>query len=214
MAYFGKIGCMNCEETLDAQLCSLFVTEEYVYDAIKGLVGITLNFDRHCCDATVYEAVLMPLVDIIECRERAVEILSGFVKPVNSNNIADSILSLLENEWISILKTYFQLSYFLPSDSEEEEEESENDGSNKSDDSEKSRAERRRIEREELKEMMRTFGENTWEVFRCAVQNGNMAPFRKVTNSETWWFAAGATANVISIGEFAGVIMQTLNGDH
>ncbi|GLJ52707.1 hypothetical protein SUGI_1122280 [Cryptomeria japonica] len=169
MAYFDNVGCMNCEETLDAQLCSLFVTEEYVYDAIKGLVGITLNFDRHWCDATVCEAVLMPLVDIIECRERAVETLSGFVKPVNGNSIADSILSLPENEWISILKTYFQPSYFPPSDSEEEEDESENDGSNESDDSEKSRAEHRRVEREELKEMMRTFGENVWEVFRCVV---------------------------------------------
>ncbi|GLJ23817.1 hypothetical protein SUGI_0451980 [Cryptomeria japonica] len=124
-----------------------------------------------------------------EDRESAVEILSGFVKPVNYNNIADSILSLPENEWISILKTYFQPSYFLPSDSEEEEEEEEgeDDGSQESDASETSQAERRCVEREELKEMMRTFGENAWEVFRCAVQNGNMAPFRRITNSETWW---------------------------
>ncbi|GLJ18394.1 hypothetical protein SUGI_0325840 [Cryptomeria japonica] len=186
MAYFGNIGCTNYEETLDTQLRGLFVIEVYVYDAIKGLMGITLNFDRHWCDGTIYEAVLMPLVDIIECRERAVEILSGFVKPPN---------------------------YFLPSDSEEEEDEGEDDGSQESDASETSRAERRRVEREELKEMMRTFGENAWEVFRCAVQNGNMAPFRRIINSETWWFLAGATANVISIGEYAGVIMQTLNGE-
>lgn len=97
MAYFSNVGRMNYEETLDVQICSLFVTEEYVYDAIKGLMGITLNFERHWCDAMVYEAVLMPLVDIIECRERAVEILGSFVKPANGNSIADVILSLPEN---------------------------------------------------------------------------------------------------------------------
>lgn len=178
-------------------------------------MGITLNFDHHWCDATIYEVVLMPLVDIIECRERVVEILSGFFKPVNGNNIADSILCLPENEWISILKTYFQPSYFLPSDSEEEEEEEESDNEegNESNVPEISRAERRRVKREELKELMRTFGENAWEVFRCTVQNENMAPFHRVTNSETWWFSAGATASVINIEEYAGVIMQTLNGD-
>ncbi|GLJ12620.1 hypothetical protein SUGI_0194700 [Cryptomeria japonica] len=122
----------------------------------------------------------MPLVDIIECRERAVEMLNAFVKPVNGNSIANAILSLPENEWIK--------------------------------DSEKRREKRRRVEKEELKEMMRTFGEDAWEVFRCVVQNGNMAPFRRVTSSETWWFSAGATENVTNLGEFAGVIMQTFNG--
>lgn len=107
MAYFGNVGCMNCEETLDAQLCNLFISEEYVYEVIKGLIEITLNFEWHWCDSTVYEVVLMPLVDIIESRERAMELLCSFVKPVNGNCIADSILSLSKNVWISILKTYF-----------------------------------------------------------------------------------------------------------
>ncbi|GLJ31060.1 hypothetical protein SUGI_0621630 [Cryptomeria japonica] len=203
---------MNCEETLDAQIRSLFITEEYVYEAIKGLVGITLNFERHWCDSTVYEAVLMPLVDVIENRERAVELLCGFAKPVNGNCIADTILNLPENEWFSILKTYFQPNMFLPIESEDEEEESEGEGSEALDDSERKRTEARRLEMEELRELMRTFGENAWEVFRCAVQNGNMAPFRRVTNIETWWFSTGATETVISVGEYAGVIMQALYG--
>lgn len=153
----------------------------------------------------------MPLVDVIESRERVVEWLCGFVKTVNGNCIADSILSLSENVWISILKTYFQSDVLLPMDSEDEEEESEDEGSDESDDSKRNRAEHRHLEREELKEMMRTFRENAWEVFRCAVLNGDMAPFRRVKNFETWWFFGGATEIVINVGEFAGVILQTLN---
>lgn len=114
-------------------------------------MGITLNFDHHWCDSTIYEAILIPLVNIIECRERVVEIQSSFFKPVNGNNIAGSILSLLKDEWISILKTYFQPSYFLPLDSEEDDEVSEDDGSQESDASGTSRAQRRCVEREELK---------------------------------------------------------------
>lgn len=213
MAYFDNIGCMNCEETLDAQLRNLFISEDHAYDAIKGLVGITLNFERHWCDSNVYEVVLMPLVDIIEYRERVMELLCGFVKPVNGNYIANSILSLSENEWISILKTYFQPDVFLPTDSEEEEEESENEGSDDSNDSKRNRTECERLEKEELKEMMRSFRENAWEVFKCAMMNGDMAPFHKVTNSKVRWFSTGATETVTNVREFAGVIMQTLNGD-
>lgn len=63
----------------------------------------------------------------------------------------------------------FSTELLLAFDSEEEEEESENEEGNDSKTSETSWAERRRVEREELKELMRTFGENVWEVFRCAV---------------------------------------------
>ncbi|GLJ27742.1 hypothetical protein SUGI_0544500 [Cryptomeria japonica] len=115
---------------------------------------------------------------------------------------------------MSILKTYFQPEVFLPTNSKDDWEESENEGSEDSNNSERIRVKSRRLEKEEEREKMRTFGENAWEVFRCAVQNGNMVPFRRITNLEEWWFSDGATETVINVGEFAGDIMQTFNGMH
>ncbi|GLJ53735.1 hypothetical protein SUGI_1146620 [Cryptomeria japonica] len=133
--------------------------------------------------------------------EKGIVSVLDFIK-----SIANSILSLSKNKWISILKTYFQPDVFLPTDSEDEEE-SENEGSDDSNDSERNKAEHERLEKEELKEMMRTFEENAWEVFKCVVLNEDMAPFHQVTNSKVWWFSTGATETVTNVGEFAGVIM-------
>ncbi|GLJ31902.1 hypothetical protein SUGI_0642110 [Cryptomeria japonica] len=216
MAHFGEISCVNYEMHVGAQIRSLFVTEEYVYEAIQGLMGITLNFDMHWCDALIFEAVVLLLVDIIDLRERSVELMCGFVKSSVGNIIANGILGLDENTKVSILKTYFQLEYYLPSDSSEDANNSEGeeveDGS-EYENSDKGITTQKRLEKAEKRERMKTFVENAWEIFRCAVLNGNIDPFRRVTNSDEWWFPAASTANVISLGEYAALILQALRGE-
>ncbi|XP_059076988.1 probable L-type lectin-domain containing receptor kinase S.5 [Cryptomeria japonica] len=77
-----------------AKLRNPFCTKDYVHDSVRGLVGITLNYDRHWCEALVLEAVLLPLVDIINSKERVVELLARFIKPFIADSIANAILNL------------------------------------------------------------------------------------------------------------------------
>ncbi|GLJ11003.1 hypothetical protein SUGI_0140120 [Cryptomeria japonica] len=173
---------------------------EYVYDSIGGLVGITLNSNRHWCDALVLEAVLLPLADIIERKERVVKLLVGFIKPFIADIVAEAIL-------------------------EEEEEESEDDDIEKGDDIESSEGgdeafvnseeihdmAHREVWREE-QERLKTFGDEAWEIFRCDVFNGNMEPFRRITESDDWWLPESSTCKAIAIGEYAAMIYQAIGG--
>ncbi|GLJ16564.1 hypothetical protein SUGI_0283510 [Cryptomeria japonica] len=149
MAYFGMISCINCESTLNMQLRNLFLTEDHVYDSVWGLVGITLNFERHWCDAVVLEAVLLPLVDIIDSGERAVVLLAGFIKPFIADSVANVILSLEEAVKVSILKVYFQFDNYLPSETEDDHEEED------SQDSEDSAVDDESVDSDTIQEMAR-----------------------------------------------------------
>lgn len=228
MAYFGMINCINCESTMNTQLRNLFLTDDHVYDSARGLVGITLNFERNWCDTVVLEVVLLPLMDIIDSGESVVELLAGFIKPFIADCIANVILSLEENVRVSILKVYFQFDNYLPLDSEDDHEEEDSEDreefaedsedreeSAKDDESVDSDTIRQRARREvwkEEREKLKTFGDNAWEFFRCAVFNGNMEPFQRLTESDDWWLPENSTRNAINIGEYVAVIYQAIGG--
>ncbi|GLJ42697.1 hypothetical protein SUGI_0885230 [Cryptomeria japonica] len=175
MAHLGDVSCVNCSNALGAQPRNLFVTEDFVYDAIQGLIGISLNFEWHWCDAIFLEAVLMPLIDVIESGERVVE-------------------------------------DYLSSEPEDAPEEFDEDSGGLVDSDTRREMARREVWLEERKRL-KVFGENAWEVFRCVVFNGNMAPFRNLTEAMEWWLPERSTNNVISIGEYVAVIYQALSGN-
>ncbi|GLJ28744.1 hypothetical protein SUGI_0566570 [Cryptomeria japonica] len=112
---------LNCSIPLP-KLRNFFCTEEYVYNSIRGLVGITLNTNRHWCDALVLEAFLLPLVDIIEMKEHVVKLLASFIKPYIADTVAEAILSIEEDVRVGILKIYFQFENYLHIDSEDDGE--------------------------------------------------------------------------------------------
>lgn len=212
MAHFGDVSCVNCSNALGTQLRNLFFTEDFVYDAIRGLISIGLNFERHWCDATVLEAVIMPLIDVIESGERAVELFYGFVKPFIMDNVANDILSLDEGTKVSILKVYFQVEDYLSSELEDSLEESDEDSGGSMDSDTKWELAWREVWLEE-RERLKVFGENAWEVFWCAVFNENMVPFRNLTKVMEWWLLERSTNNIISIGEYVAMIYQALSGN-
>ncbi|XP_059071290.1 uncharacterized protein LOC131864838 [Cryptomeria japonica] len=82
----------------------------------------------------VLEAVLLPLVDIIDSGERTIELFAGFVKPLIADNIANVILNLEEVVKVSILKVYFQFENYLPLEIEEDPKEEDSDESVDGDD--------------------------------------------------------------------------------
>ncbi|GLJ44315.1 hypothetical protein SUGI_0927530 [Cryptomeria japonica] len=210
MAFFGSILCVNYED-LRGQLQKKKFTVDAAYDAMEGLIGVALNHQRHWCDSKVLEATLIPVVDVLKSSEIMVGILDGFFKPLLVDAVANCILSLPSNRRLSILKVYFQMENYLPSDSSEEGslegdgEESDNDRNN--------RAMEKYLAKMEEREKMRIFSENAWEVFRCTVLNGNLEPFRRVTRSEEWWLSDQSTSNVIHVGECTSVILQALRGN-
>ncbi|GLJ30804.1 hypothetical protein SUGI_0611220 [Cryptomeria japonica] len=195
MAYFRRISYVNCENALITQLRNLFSYEEYVYDSVLGLVGITLNTDRH-----------------------------WFHKTLNHRHGCRSHSGLEEDVRVSILKVYFQFENYLRLDSEEDEEregddtekgediESSEGGEEASENSEEAHdlAHREvwRVERERLK----TFGDEAWEIFRCTVFNGNMEPFHRIIKSDDWWLLENSTRNAITIGEYATMIYKAIEG--
>lgn len=188
----------------------MFFTVDVAYDAMEGLVGVVLNHQRHWCDSKIFEATLLPVVDVLESSEMLVGLLGGFVKPLVVDGVANCIMSLPYDRRLSILRVYFQLELYLPLDNlddgstKEDGEGSVNDSHN--------RAMERYLEREVERERMRIFSENAWEVFQCAKKNGNMEPFRKVACSNDWWLSDQSTNNVINVGEFTSAILQALHG--
>ncbi|GLJ48996.1 hypothetical protein SUGI_1033710 [Cryptomeria japonica] len=186
MAFFGDVLCVNCAEDLRGQLQDLFFTVDMTYDAMEGLVGVALNHHRHSCDSKVLEATLILVVDVLESWEKMVELLSGFVKPLLLDAVANCALSLPSDHRLSILKVYFQMENYLSFDSLDdgsstEEEDSDNERHN--------RAMEKYLAKMEERDKMRVFYENAWEVFHCAVLNGNMDPFRRVTQAKDWWLS-------------------------
>lgn len=69
-----------------------------------------------------------------------------------------------------------------------------------SEDSEKERVRTEKREREAERERIRNFGEEAQEVFRCAVMNGNLAPFCRLRNSEDWWISKESTKKSLQFG--------------
>lgn len=171
----------------------------------------------------VLEVVLLPLVDIIEMKERVVELLAGFIKPFIVDTVADAILGMEEDVRVSIMKIYFQFENYLHSDTEDGGE-SKEEGNEAGEDNEEDVDEEDYVDSDVVREMARrevwreerarlkTFREEAWEIFRCAVFNGNLEPFRRVIESDDWWLPENSTHNVIGIGEFVAVIYQAIGG--
>ncbi|GLJ45347.1 hypothetical protein SUGI_0954530 [Cryptomeria japonica] len=136
MVHFLGLNCANCEVPLEFQVRDLFETMEFGYNAIRGMVECSLSLDRHWCDGAIYEAVLAPMVDILESRDKCAELLEGFVKKENGNMVVEAIYDLVEGNKNSVLKVYFSPeNYFLDIEEEsvEEEESEEEEGSDKDD---------------------------------------------------------------------------------
>ncbi|GLJ53277.1 hypothetical protein SUGI_1135440 [Cryptomeria japonica] len=131
MAYFESVSCVNCEDPLDFQIRYLFHMEDFVYDALTGLFETILNDQRHWCDVTVYVTILLPLANILECKEKLVVLLDGFIKPDVGDLVVDDVLQLPGVPWISILKGYFKPKNHLPSDYLDSEESSEDSSEEK-----------------------------------------------------------------------------------
>ncbi|GLJ17072.1 hypothetical protein SUGI_0295360 [Cryptomeria japonica] len=175
MAPFAGIICMNCEETLEHQCIVLFNVEEDIYEVILEMVDISLNLERHWCDGFIYEAVFVSLVDILESKERCVEMLGDFVKEDYGDAVADALCELQDGVKESILKVYFNPSNYYSSDSEEESEAEEDqieveEDSNMQDlnDSDEEREERMR---RAAKRRKREFVKRAWPIFRDGVMN-------------------------------------------
>ncbi|GLJ05813.1 hypothetical protein SUGI_0025870 [Cryptomeria japonica] len=47
--------------------------EEDIYEMILEMVDISLNTERHWCDGFIYKVVLVPLVDVLESKEKYLE---------------------------------------------------------------------------------------------------------------------------------------------
>lgn len=94
MMNFVGLNCQNYEELLEVLIKDLFFIEEYIYVAICGMVEVSLNIDRHWCDGFIYEVVLVPLVGILESRERCIKLMEGLMKGVNGDVVAEAIFEL------------------------------------------------------------------------------------------------------------------------
>ncbi|GLJ38256.1 hypothetical protein SUGI_0778780 [Cryptomeria japonica] len=128
--------------------------------------------------------------------------MEGFVKGVNRDVVAKAIFELQEGVIESILKVYFNPENYFSLDLDEGSESggSEEGNEDDSEDSEKERVRREKREREAEMERIITFGEEAWDVFRCAVMNGNLTPFRRLGISEDWWISEASTKISLQFG--------------
>ncbi|GLJ55029.1 hypothetical protein SUGI_1181260 [Cryptomeria japonica] len=120
MVSFVAMHCMHCEELVERQCMDLFNTKEDIYKVILEMVDVSLNLERHLYDGFIYEAVLTPVVDVLELEERCLELIGGFLKSMNGDVVVDTLLELQDGTKESILRVYFNPATCYSSDSEEE----------------------------------------------------------------------------------------------
>lgn len=65
--HFG-LSCLCRDETFQVQCRCLFYTDEGGWDAVWRMVNTILGGGRHWCDGFVYEAVICPMVDILDSK--------------------------------------------------------------------------------------------------------------------------------------------------
>ncbi|GLJ44047.1 hypothetical protein SUGI_0918550 [Cryptomeria japonica] len=157
-------------------------------------VSGTLGGERHWCDDFIYEAVLCPLVDILDSKRVYIEMIDGFVRSVDSQVIASSILDLDSNGWTSVLDCYFNPVHYVTEPPDE------------SSDSNDEEATEAWAESERKKNIIF----EAWEVFRVGVINHDLGPFRRLVYSEENWLSVVAAIQVVDIGERASVILHYL----
>lgn len=89
------------------------------------VVDISLNLDRHWCDGFIYEVVSAPIVDVLESKERCIEIVGDFINEAYGDAVAGAPCEMQNKVKESILKVYFNPANYLSSHSEGETEEDE-----------------------------------------------------------------------------------------
>lgn len=117
MAPFIVIACINCVESIEHQCITLFNVEDEIYEAILEMVDISLNLDRHWCDDFIYEAVLASIVDVLESKERCIEIVGDFINEAYGDVVVGALCEMQNRVKEIILKLYFNPNYYLSSDS-------------------------------------------------------------------------------------------------
>ncbi|GLJ29015.1 hypothetical protein SUGI_0572590 [Cryptomeria japonica] len=78
-----------------------------------GVVSLTSSFR---------EVAYLSVVDVLESKERCLELIRGFVKLVNEDAVVDALVELQDGTKESILWVYFNPSIYYSSESKEESE--------------------------------------------------------------------------------------------
>ncbi|GLJ20761.1 hypothetical protein SUGI_0378320 [Cryptomeria japonica] len=90
--------------------------------------------------------------------------IDGFVRVVDGPALANVVLDLDNDCWVSILVTCFNFANYISSESKVESNESES-------------KDKEKIQRRSAKEKKKNFIMEAWEVFRVGVKNRNLDPF-------------------------------------
>lgn len=173
------------------------------------MVDISLNLDRHWCDDFIYEVVLAPIVDVLESKERCIEIVGDFINAAYGDAVAGALCEMQNEVKESILKVYFNHDYYLSSDSKGEIVEDEDlsnveevGGVQNMADNEEEQEDREWREKKQRKKMFVTLA---WVTFRDGVSNGDLTVFRQLKENEYWWLAEASSDTLFNLG---GLISQ------
>lgn len=119
--HFG-LSCMCRDESFQVQYRRLFLMDESVLDAIWRLVASILGGGRHWCDNFIYEVVIFPMIDILGSKEVCIQRIDGFIHAMDGQAIANEILNLDVDRWVSRLGSYFNSDNYVSSDSEDDQD--------------------------------------------------------------------------------------------
>lgn len=191
--YFG-LRFLCEEETFNQQWWRLFNLDERTWDAIWRLARGILGGERHWCDSFIYEAVICPLVDVLDSTEVFIQKIDGFVRVVDGQVVASAILELDSSGWTSILDCYFNPTNYIIEPHDE---------SSNSDDEEA-------VEARAKRERKRNLISEAWEVYRVGVMNRDLGPFRRLLHSTNNWLIAASVVHVVDIGERLYAIIHYL----
>ncbi|GLJ26291.1 hypothetical protein SUGI_0505320 [Cryptomeria japonica] len=206
--------CMNCEETLERQCIALFNADEDIYEAILEMVDTSLNLERHWCDGFIYEVVLVSIMDVLESKERCVEILRDFVNEDYGDAVAEALCELQKGVKERILKVYFNPTNYYSLDTKEESE-AEGDQTEDEEDSNIQDLNDSDEEREErvqraMKRRKRKFVKEAWSIFRDGVLNGDLIGFKQLKCAKDWWLTEASSDTLFNLGELISQLLHFL----
>lgn len=185
--HFG-LSCLCAEETFQQQCRRIFNSDEVTWDAMLHLARGNLCRGKHWCDGLFYEAILCPMVDILDSKEACIQMIDGFVRSVDGQAVESSILDLDLGGWTSVLDVYFNPKHYIVDPPEDE-------------DARKTR---------DVQERKKDFMVEAWEVFWVGVRNHDLGPFRRFLNSNDNWLSAASVVYVVDIGERLTAIFHYL----
>ncbi|GLJ32282.1 hypothetical protein SUGI_0649680 [Cryptomeria japonica] len=165
-----------------------------VLDAVWRLVATILGGGRHWCDSFVYEAVICPIIDILGSKEVRIQRIDSFIRAMDGQAIANEILNLDADRWVSRLGSYFNSDNYVSSDLEDDQH---------LEDEERDHA---KVEKERLKSLI----EDVWEVYQIGVINKNFSPFQRLLDRDVRWLTRAIVGKVMEIGVHLAIILQAL----